>query len=586
MAEKTRREKEKTKEEVVLFLQLAICHPGSPGKRAVRDLRSHLIQKKQPTKPALGGLDRQNSPRQIAGASLVEDDAKIIALPTIYIKRPAAKKPLMQDYLNTSKAPIVTTVENGSHTSHFIKGLKSEHTTYYFEDIPIPYTLKSCEARLDKLPTMVTKGSGLGGAIIYHLPQKQFQSTMGFSTNGGTQQVTNFHAEKNNHFFKGALTCENDGGWNKTPSRYRQLGVKDQVATMEGVFQTGHQNAEQTLTISSANQYLQNTYDDIYNDPIIRNKKEHERFFNLFGVGYTRKNWHVFSALHTIKTLNPESSATRNVVLTAGAHKTEASHNFGFFTQQINNHTVYRYDIYGGKKVGPFYPSMRVIKTENQILCPFEVTVQLAKPLKMICGSVYYLPNEFQLFDPQYGNSHLKTEHNYHCHIVHNFEKSYWTIDQTFFLNHITDVIDFDQTYKNRGTLNSVGLDQSIGYNGFDRYKIGCAHTYCMLDGSNPALNRPAWKFLIWQRFYLSENCFLDLQGHFTGTYLSPDRIEWDKHTVMPGMFLLDVSTTHVINKNWTVLCEVKNLTNHLHEAPHGYLAKGIEAWVRFVYTI
>lgn len=148
------------------------------------------------------------------------------------------------------------------------------------------------------------------------------------------------------------------------------------------------------------------------------------------------------------------------------------------------------------------------------------------------------------------------------------------------------DFVGFNKPYQNRGTLDSVGIDQSIGYDGFDRYKIGCAHTYCVFDGSEPVVRRPAWKFLVWQRFCLSENCFVDLRGHFNGPYLDRDRMEWTKYVKMPGVFLLDVSSTHVLNKNWTVLCEVKNLTNHHYESPHGYLAKGIEAWIRFVYTM
>jgi outer membrane cobalamin receptor len=283
-------------------------------------------------------------------------------------------------------------------------------------------------------------------------------------------------------------------------------------------------------------------------------------------------------------------SIMQTTTLTAGAEKTGTDHKLGCFTQQINNHKVYRYDIYGGKKFGPFYPSARLIKTERQILCPFEIATRLAKPIQIICGSAYHLPSEFERFDPQYGNFDLRPEHNYHCHIIHNWENPRWTIEQILFVNHITDIIEFsgfNKPYQNRGTLNSIGIDQSIGYNGFNHYKIGCAHTYCVLDGSKPVLNRPAWKFLLWQRLYLSENCFVDLRANLTGTYLSTDRLAWEeKHVKMPGVFLLDAGITRVLNKNWTILCEIKNLTNHHYESPHGFLVKGIEAWVRLVYTI
>lgn len=560
---------------------------GPIPKIRVTVKRNFAHNKKNQTGPALWILDRKALPRQAAWSPLVEEGAlncaiNVIRLPTTYIKSPFKKQ--LIDQIELAENPTLNIVEGGSYTSHFFKGLKSEHTAYYFEDIPIPYTLNSCSPHLEKLPTMVSKGAGLGGAMLCNLSQKSFQTTTGVSSNGGQQQHINFHEEKNNNFFTGALAYDNDNGWDKTPSRYRQLGIKDRVTVVEGVFQAGHQDAEQKLTISSVNQYLQNTYDNLYDNAAVPIEYEHERFFNLFGVSYKYKNWHTFSALHTIKTLHSGQSV-QNVVLTAGAHQTKAMQHFGVFTQQINNHKVYRYDIYGGKKMGPFYPSMRIIKTERQILCPFEITTQLAKPIKIICGSAYYLPNEFQLFDPKYGNAHLKTEHNYHCHIVHNWQKSNWTIEQILFANHITDMIDFDQTYKNRGTLNTVGIDQSIGYEGFNRYKIGCAHTYCVLDGSEPILLRPAWKFLIWQRLHLSENCFVDLRANFTGTYLSTDRTDYTKHIKMPGVFLLDVSSTHILNKNWSILCEVKNLTNHQYESPHGYRAKGIEAWIRFVYT-
>lgn len=580
---------------LMLALSIGTCHPKKSQKRS----RPNLLHKKKsppisvPIQTAQKSRDlEQTAPHHPGtthkeGAIKETDNNNIIHLPTIYLERLADEKSLMRN-LNTNQDPIVNTVEGGSHTSHFLKGLEPRHTAYYFEEIPIPYTLSSCTSRLEKLPTMVTKGTGLGGAMVHTLSQKKFQSTMGISTNGGMQRRLNVHGKKNNHFFTGALAYDNDGGFDRTPSRYRQSGIKERVASIEGVFQTGHQDAEQKFTISSANQYLQNTYDDLYDSHPAPSKQEYERFFNLFGISYERKNWQAFTALHTTKTFSPGTPA-QTIVLTAGAYRTEKDHNFGVFTQQINNHKVYRYDVYCGKKIGPFYPSLRVIKTERQILCPFEVTAQLAKPIKIICGSTYHLPNEYQRFDPQYGNFDLKPEHNYHCHVVHAWKKSNWTVEQTLFINQVTDIIDFvgfNKAYQNRGTLNSVGIDQSIGYDGFDRYKIGCAHTYCVIDGSESAVRRPAWKFLIWQRFFLTEDCFVDLRTHFNGPYLDSDRMEYEKYLKMPSVFLLDVSSTHILNKNWTVLCEVKNLTNHQYESPSGYRAKGIEAWVRLVYTM
>lgn len=507
-----------------------------------------------------------------------------IVLPTTYIKS-TKKKPLIKD-LDIKQTPIVDEVEAGVVTELLIKGLNAEHTAYYLDDLPLPTSLKGCEARLDKLPTMVTKGNGLAGAMIYTLPKNKFQTTMGVSTNAGMQNHTNFHTEKNNHFFTGEMIYNNDGGWNRTPWRYRQSGIKNKAASLEGVFQTGHQDAEQNLTISSVNQYMQGINNNL-NLPDAFDGEENESFFNLLGVSYERQNWRGFTSLYGRKTTLTQQSGTQNIVLTAGVCKTESTHHFGVFTQQINNHKVYQYDVYGGKKIGPFYPSARLIKTERHILCPFDITTQLAKPLKIVCGSAYRLPNDLELFSP-FGNADLKPEHNYHCNIIHSFERSNWTVEQTLFINHVTNLIEFSlQTNcsANIGNLNTVGIDQSIGYDGFDRYKIGYSHTYCTLDGSQPVLSRPAWKFLVWQRFYLSDACFIDLRAHFKGPYLSGDRETW-KPKEMPGVFLLDVSTTHVLNKNWTVLCEIKNLTNRHYESPHGYLGKGIEAWVRFVYTI
>lgn len=513
-----------------------------------------------------------------------------VILPTTYIDKPPAKKKQLKRELDTAQDPIVSTVEGGSYTSRHIKGLEAKHIAYYFGDIKTPHILNSCTSHLEKLPTMVTKSSGLGGAMICTLPQKSFQTTTGISSNGGQQQHVNFHAEKNNHFFTGALAYNNDGGWYQTPSRYRQLGIKNRTATMEGVFETGHQDAEQKLTISSANQYLRYTYDDLFENTTSSCNKEHERFFNLFGVAYERQKWRTFGAIHTTKMMfSGAPSAAQTITLTAGTKKIDADHKFGCFTEQINGHKVYRYDVYGGKRMGPFYPSVRLIKTERQILCPFEIVTQLAKPIQIICGSAYHLPDELERFDPNTGNFDLRPEHNYHCHLVHNWENSEWTVEQTLFINHITDMIDFvgfTKPLQNRGSLNSVGIDQSIGYNGFDRYKIGYAHTYCVIDGSKPVLHRPAWKFLMWQRFYLSEDCFVDLRTRFTGAYLSSDVVAFEKHVKMPAIFLWDVSTTHILNKRWTILCEIKNLTNRHYESPSGYVAKGIEAWVRFVYTI
>lgn len=540
------------------------------------------------SKKSLELLTPKNKNNIIKFQSKKDKKENIIYLPTTYFESSAKKKLPMQNS-DIEQNPIINTVDSGYGPSHFIKGLESKHTSYYFEDIPTPHTLNSGTQRLFKRSTMVTKGSGLGGAMMYHMPQERFQSTTGISTNGGIQQRTNFHTEENNLFFTGALAYDDDGGWNKMPSRYRQSDIKDRTTMMEGVFQIGHQDAEQKLTISSASQFFRSAYDDLYGDPASPSEKKYERFFNLFGIAYTRQNWRVFNALHTTKMAFAGTAATRTVTLIAGAEKTETDHKFGCFTEQTNNHKAYHYDIYGGIKVGPFYPSARIIKTERQILCPFEITTQLAKPIQIICGSAYHLPNELERFDPQIGNSNLKPEHNYHCHFVHNWENSKWATEQTLFINHVTDMIEFsgwNNPLQNSGSLNSIGIDQSIGYNGFDRYKIGYAHTYCIIDGSKPVTRRPSWKFLVWQRFYLSEDCFIDLRGNFTGSYLDGERMDFNKHIKMPGVFLLDISTTHILNKNWTILCEVKNITNHHHhEFPRGYLAKGIEAWVRFVYT-
>lgn len=507
---------------------------------------------------------------------------RIVRLPTTYIKDKSRKK---TPKLETAQEPILSEVQYGLQTIHFLKGLESRHIAYYFDDIPIPYPLSGCETHLDKLPTMVTKGSGLGGAMLYTLPQKKFQSGMGISTNKGIEHRTHIHTEKNNHFFTGALVHNNDGGWQRTPSRYQQ-SLKDHISSIEGSFQTGHQDSEQKLTVSSVNQYLQNTYDDLFVLPSFR-EQEYQRYFNLFGVAYERRQWRTFAALYSSRTQG-NGTLTQNIVLTAGTHKTDTDHHLGFFTQQINNHKVYHYDVYGGKKIGPFYSTLRLIKTERQILCPFEVSVQLASPIKIICGSVYHLPDEFQRFDPQYGNFDLKPEHNYHCHIVHNWEKSKWTFQQTLFVNRITDLIDFSfgEKFGNHGKLNSIGIDQSISYDGFDRYKIGYNYTLCVLDGSESLFRRPSWKFHVWQRVYLSEDCHIDFRTYFMGPCLDGDRLDFKKQCKMPGVFLIDTTLSSALNKNWTVVVEVKNLANRYYENPSGYQAKSIEAWLRLVYTL
>lgn|GEM_PF-3956052 len=512
----------------------------------------------------------------------------IIKLPTTYIKRSVKKKVLTDQIESYKDTALNATPAAGGQDSYFLKGLESRHTSYYWGNIPITNTLKSCETHLDKLPTMVRRGTGLGGALIYNLPQERFQTTMGVSTNGGIEQKTSFHAEKNNRFLTGSFACENNGGWISTPSRYRQTGIKDRVSSIEGAFQAGHQDNDQKFTISSINQYTQNTYDDLYH-AVPFSEQEYQRFFNLFGASYERQNWHAFAAFHSTKTLVSTYPSQQNISLTASVNKTETDYNFGCFTEQINNHKVYRYDIYGGRKIGFLYPSLRVIQTERQILCPLEITIDVAPPVKIICGNAYHLPDQVQRFDPQFGNFDLKPECNQHCHIVHSWGGSNWTVNQTLFINHIKDMISFSfekMAYKNCGTLNSIDIDQSIGYEGFDRYKIGFAHTYCVLDGSEPILRRPSWKLLMWQRFHLSEDTFVDLKTHFKSSCLDGERIEFSKHVKMPGVFLLDLSTTHTLNKNWTVLCEVKNLTNQHYENPCGFLAKGIEAWVRLVYTV
>src|SRR3989338_2741730 len=205
---------------LILALQAEACHAEKSQKR----LRLNLPPKKT-TPPLRGFLQVAQTSRkfektasQSSGMAfkerVVEDDNNnIVYLPTTYLKRPVEEKSFMRD-LNTAEDSIVNTVESGLVTSHFIKGLESKHTSYYFEDIPTPYTFNSCISHLDKLPTMVTKGSGLGGAMICIMPKKQFQSTMGISTNGGQQQYVNFYSEKNNRFFAGVLAYDNDGGWN------------------------------------------------------------------------------------------------------------------------------------------------------------------------------------------------------------------------------------------------------------------------------------------------------------------------------------------------------------------------------------
>ncbi len=516
-------------------------------------------------------------------ASLVGKGIKnghLITLPPTYIKLYKRKGKLIpQD------EPAINEIEYGLQTSHFLKGLESKHTAYYFEEIPIPFPIKGLQENVEKIPTMVQKGKGLSGAILYRLPPKKFIQEIGISTNRAFENHTFHHIKKNNNFLSMGISFENDGGWFSIPARYRASNIKDQLQSLTGTFQTGYQDAEQKLTLSSINQYRSSNYDDLFGCPF-SNQQESQQNFNLWGLAYQRHNWKAFSSLHS----NRLSSGKTTEIFTwvSGVnYETEKKHG-GFFAEQINHQKVYRYDVYGGYKIGKILPTVRLIKTEAQILLPYEVQFELSKFMKIIMGKTYHLPDQYQRFDPQYGKFNLKPEQNYHCHIIHNWANKSWSLQNILFINTVQNLIDFSfvRGYENRGKLNSIGVDQAVSYEGFERYKIGCAHTYCILDSTEPLVSRPAWKLLVWQRFHLKENLCLDFDIHYISAYHDRERNNYEKIKKNPAVLLFTTKATYQVNKNLDIVWEAKNLTNKYHENPRGYIAKGLEVWLRFIYKV
>lgn len=520
----------------------------------------------------------------------------VVKLPTTYIKKKKSFNLKIMDQ------PIIHTVPSAIEKNIFLKGLNAKHTVYYLDSFPLPYPMITGQSMLEKLPTMVEKGAGLSGAIFYKAPQQKFSSALNVSTGKGISHNSCFNGKKNNHFITGSYMYDTDGKWNSIANQKYFSQTKDQNQNFEAVVQAGHEDQHKKFTITGLGQHLINDSCDITFLPPL-DAQTYKRDTYLLGAEYKTKTWSAFTSLHATCEKFSNTYPSQSIqTFTAGVHKEKTDYQYGLFTQHTNNR-IYRYDIYGGRKFGFFYPLVRLIQTEQQTLLPWQV-IMPHDFMTITFGSVYNMPTEYQRFNSQYGNLHIKPEHNYHCHVVSRKKINNWSLQHLLFFNHVNDLIDMKPTYnakfENLGQLTSVGIDQTISFDGWDRYKFGFSHTYCVLDSTSTLIRRPAWKAVLWQRLYAKDHVYFDLKTTWASSYLDYNRfaiVALDEKITeknqpqqffvkMPGVLLWDISATYEINHDWKIIFDIKNLTNKYYENPHGYKARGIEAWIRLKFDL
>lgn len=199
--------------------------------------------------------------------------------------------------------------------------------------------------------------------------------------------------------------------------------------------------------------------------------------------------------------------------------------------------------------------------------------------LKTTYGTGFKAPNMFQLYDARYGNSDLDPEESESWDV--GFEQSLFqnrfTLSFTYFHNDFDNLIAYDYSakhYTNRQKAESYGVEVGIKVLPLDDLSISVNYTYTDGEEDDKDLSITPKDDISANITYTPGRFRISADIYYVG-----DRLAYDYKHKIDEYTRVDVSSSYLFSKYFSLFCRIENLFDEDYEAAAGYPAPGISAW-------
>jgi len=199
--------------------------------------------------------------------------------------------------------------------------------------------------------------------------------------------------------------------------------------------------------------------------------------------------------------------------------------------------------------------------------------------IKASYGSGFKAPSLYYLYDPLFGNPHLKPEKSkgYDFGFEQFFMNNNLQAGITYFDMQLENMFGFDANYKtiNIAKASTYGIEFNASISNLNNFSITGNYTYTKTkdeysgssDFNLPLIRRPAHKFFIGVNYILLNNLNIGMQIKYNGARDDKDFSTYPTSRItLPAYYLVNLTSSYKVFENLNLNARIENLFNKEYE--------------------